>query len=477
MLTDDLTEALSDAAAHPPFPLNITDVLARSRQLRRRRRTGITVVVAGIAGLSVLGALVVAPALSRPGLATDGHRTPIGVPHPITGAEALAAFSHWGPTRGSLAHDHAFLANVQQEWAHPTGPEAVSGPNTLTGSVRVLFAGQTPGGPAAVVTQDSTDRHVGLEVGVMTTVPGQGLSLWGPNDPSEWSESDVLNEGRFDTRQVSFTSGSGHAIVVLPTNPSDTVSASVGHSLDRAGRAVRAWKPVATVAAQPGVAIVPSPHPDSSWDTLIRVSRAGRLIDQGAVWINVGSPPVPTNALGTWTQINAVVGKDSGGTSVDTFAAWARLHGAADEPFGQAGWDIEGQFPDGSFLLIEQLWLYGDPAHTVILRENHNTWQVLSDTVTNRRARPLFAVRSAVVGGWLVAAGPRSIITGYRTPGSRRWIAPRPAIRDYSGPNGNTPQYSRKAAYLPTLAPTLQIRLVVNGKNRVVTTARPTNGR
>jgi hypothetical protein len=330
----------------------------------------------------------------------------------------------------------------------------------------VLYAGDTAGGRAAVVAQQSQDPRIGIFVGVMTTLAGQGLSLAGPNEPSFAGQLAATNVGRFDTHQVSFTAGSGRQVVILPTDPSDTVSVSAGDQTDSAGRVQRTWTPVPVTD---GVALATVPTAESSWNTLERVMHAGRIADEGRVWVNATAAPVPSNVLGYWADINAVVGTESTGISPTTFASWLHRYAPADQPFGVSEWRIGGQLPDRAGVLVQQLWLYGSPAHTVVLLQQHGNSAVLYDKVTDPSARPVLAARLPALGGWLVAAGARSTVTGYRAVGATTWIVPKQAIKDYTGSTGSTKVFTRAAALLPTLDTSIEVRLIVDGVQRTVT--------
>ena len=120
------------------------------------------------------------------------------------------------------------MAQVHAEWAHPTGPHFVEGDRQLTGPVRILYAGSTPDGPAAVIAQKTSVAFIGIYVGVMTT-QDHHLVLWGPNDPFEPS-GDSSNAGRFSDQQVSFVSGPSGRLIVLPVDSADTASVSFSHS-------------------------------------------------------------------------------------------------------------------------------------------------------------------------------------------------------------------------------------------------------
>jgi hypothetical protein len=479
MWTDEITETMIEATDQPPFDLDLAPILKQIQHSQRRRRvtavSGIVVVVAALVG----AVIVVAPRVAHHDQRTNELHAPVhdvlARTKPISGTAARAAFASWGPTRGDLATNPVFINEVRREWANPSGPEFYQGRSRETGPVQVLFAGNTPDGPAAVAAQEDSNADTGVLVGVMTEIPGSpGLSLWGPNDPTQSSVQLTANLGRFDLRQVSFSTGSGRHVVVLPTDATDSVSASLTERVTAQGRVERSWQPVKVVD---GVGVVTLAAKGSSWNTLFRIHHPGRATDEGPVWINVGRVPEPANALGFWTQINAVIGDASGGIGPNTYTSWLRRYGALGQPFGQSGWTVGGDLPDNRTLLVQQLWLLGQPAHTVVILQANKSSAVISDTVTVATARPILAVPLPDLGGWLVLAGPHSAVTGYRLPGAAAWTAPPRAISYELCPdagNNCTNVYSRAAAVLPTLAPRIQIRLKVDGTTRTVT--EPTTG-
>jgi hypothetical protein len=498
MLIDELSEAMSEAVRRTPPAIRVAPVLNRARRLRQRRRILVGSGAAIVAVVAILGVSVIRPGtapvptpVANPSpTAPPGATYQVGdlsrfqVSHtdaiapafrnqsvpadPPSGAAVLAAFAQWGPTRGSLSHDSRFLTQVRQQWSDPSGPHSIEMQNAgMAGPIRVLYAGQTKDGPAAVVAQRTTNERLGLYVGVMTTGSGHGLGLWGPNDILADAGSDgLINTGRFDLHQVSFTTAVGHDIVVLPTRPDDTVAVSFDHNLNPAGQSVRTWQALPTSG---GVATAALPDPSDSWDTLVRTVTPAHLPDESPLWINYGRSPVPSNALGLWTQVGAVVGDSAVGTRENTYTPWVRRYGAADEPYGVGEWVIEGALPDHTGLLMRQVWLNGDPAHTVVLQVRKRTSSVLADVVTRPSARPLFAQDLPSVGGWLIAAGPQSTITGYRTIGTTTWLTPPRAISYWTGIRGDTPRYTKAAAFISTGQTQLQLQLVVNGKTKDVT--------
>lgn len=478
MLTDDLTQAMDSVEAPRPFELDVSDVFDRSRRLRTQRFFGAGTTLAVVTVVATLLAVSLVTSGSGPdGVAPGGQHVhiPGAVPEPayrsspaLRGAspqalarQAVTAFSHWGPARGDLANDPTFLTTVRQEWRHPTGDDYVQGPSDFSGPIRVLFAGNTPGGPAAVVAQRSTNPETGIYVGVMLSESGH-LDLWGPNSPAELALPAPVNVGRFDAQQVSFAVDAYH-VVVLPTDPTAAVQISTGHTTNSHQVAIRnSWS---TVPITNGVGVADMPFAVSSWDTLLRLDKNHHVVDEAPLWIASGPPPSPSNALGLWTRISSVLGDSGIGIPPAAYLPWVARYGATDEPFGISSWGIEGVAPNHTGLIARQIWLNGDPAHTVVIGIQGSNSSVLADQVTHPNSRPLLAVRLASVGGWLVVAGPQATVTGYRLPGQSTWTAPpRALVDEESGSNGTMHNvYSRAAAFIATTSHSIDLQLTING--------------
>lgn len=130
-----------------------------SRRLRRRRFISLTataLAVAAVGGVAVAGQNLLdlrnndqnVAAVPRPG-------DPYG-------------FLMKGATRGDLAGDHAYLAEVLAAWksSHATSANQSRGIfDDLRGAPKVAWAGNTPGGKAAVVVQQSfLHNHDGIQL-------------------------------------------------------------------------------------------------------------------------------------------------------------------------------------------------------------------------------------------------------------------------------------------------------------------------
>lgn len=138
-----LRRAMLTAVADLAPPPRFTEAVLRGGRRRRTRRRAL---VAGACGLVAVAVLT--PWL-RP--APDGWREPARPAEDLYDTSLLRA-----PTRGDLAGDREYLDRVLLAWQEGlrTSPnrDNPSG-DRLTGSPKVVWAGTTPEGPAAVVAQ------------------------------------------------------------------------------------------------------------------------------------------------------------------------------------------------------------------------------------------------------------------------------------------------------------------------------------
>jgi hypothetical protein len=483
VLTDDLRGALRAAADEQPFQPDLSGVQGRVRRLRRRRLVGVS------AGITTATVVAVATAVLIGGGADRVSPSPAD--------KASAAIIHevenWGPTRGNFADDSEFLDRVRHEWSQPSGdyygdPRRNGGgamhyadgtvtripadrSRHLTGSVRILYAGQTLDGPAAVVAQRTTTADVGMFLGIMLPTSDHDLRLMAAYTVRMYAQREFGDRG-FDTDMVSFTTDiAGNHLVVLPADPADDLSVSMTHSVDTTGRILREWTPLPT---QGGVATLTATKPVAFWDTLIRVSHDNEVIDEGPVWHVLSTtdvvppaagPPEPENLVDWPLTDQGIAGAvPGGGYPGNLDDVWLTKYAGLDAPYGSR-WLVSDSPGDRHPILVEQLWFYGDPAHTVVLRVVGHDVQLLSDTVTDPRDRPLVFLSLPDELGWLVVAGPDADITGYREAGTQAW-----SDIDTSTPStdGGKTITTRKSAFIPSTARHLQVRLEIEGKTRVV---------
>jgi hypothetical protein len=158
LLRQELTTATAGLVPPP-------DVAARAaaggrRRLRRRRITEAVVTAGAALAVSVA---VVAP-LSLHGDASQPADRPDPTPSLRSDAPPAGDPMLWlyrRPPQGDLAGDSTYVRSVIGVWtrSHATSPNAKSGIfDNPRGEPRVVWAGETPAGPAALVVQPSAPR-------------------------------------------------------------------------------------------------------------------------------------------------------------------------------------------------------------------------------------------------------------------------------------------------------------------------------
>lgn len=135
----DLRAVLRDATDHLTGPPGLLDNVRRGGRRRvARRRTVLAAVIAVAVTTPVVGVLQFSP----------GSNT-IEVASPLLDE----------PTRGDLAADEDYLRQVREAWRR----RAAESDFTLRGQPHVVWAGNTPAGPAAYVAQPTADNPVVVE--------------------------------------------------------------------------------------------------------------------------------------------------------------------------------------------------------------------------------------------------------------------------------------------------------------------------
>ena len=128
------------------------------------------------------------------------------------------------------------------------------------------------------------------------------------------------------------------------------------------------------VAVRDGSAILDLGTGHVPGDELVAVVRTGKTVVDSPITATLAPEPVaPDNVVGDW----GVNGMLVGGTRLDGFrldeqrAVWLRARGAAQaQPTRSAPWGGPiAATPDGGRVFAEQLWLPGEPAHTLVLQE------------------------------------------------------------------------------------------------------------
>ncbi|MDT7550247.1 MAG: hypothetical protein QOE84_2641 [Actinomycetota bacterium] len=208
-------------------------LLRRLAAPRRPRRGRVATAVA--ASVLLVAAVAVADATVARGRNT---RDSLGS---STGVDRVPGpFPAWGPTRGQLRGDDAFLASVRAESVRPTseaGPSSIFAPQREAGPLQILWAGNTPVGPAAVTAQAVLDFTTDgdalyVSVGMLASDSGGRLRLVHRNVAQAGSAQELLNNIGF------LPSPAGRYVVVVPADPSTRVQvtphgAGLGHEAER----------------------------------------------------------------------------------------------------------------------------------------------------------------------------------------------------------------------------------------------------
>ena len=439
------------------------DLLSRLRRPRRRQFPRFAMAAAAAAAAATIaGVVVVAGQTAGEGgppvtpLSTYKPSKSYAAQEAQAKTEMTRVIQQWGPTRGDRADDKALMNRLRAEWdhpsQHPTNLGSFEAVNSPTGPVRILWAGTTPEGVAAYAVQPTKDP---------VTDYWYGIFLPGSDGQPQLAQRGQLEAG-FDISEVdphvmSFTTGPAHkSIVVIPSDATDGVRVSFSTSTDAKGRYVPQWQ---DVAVHDGAAVAPLAADGNVYGTVVEVSHDGtavadHMLDFISTHLLNEGPPKPANALGLWCN-GCSIGTYGPGYGKAMLTAWLMRHGPAYLPVWVGDWSVGGSLRSGVNVMSTQLWVTGHRARTVVLIDDQQRGQVdvVYDAETNPADRPLVAVRLPDGAGWLVGAGPDAVVTGWRNSADEQWHA----------------VANKKALLVHTNAASIQLRMIVNGKETVVT--------
>jgi hypothetical protein len=216
MDTEELKSAMRGATTGlRPRPSLTQDVLrgGRRRQVRRRITATAMAVVTSVVAVTV----------SVAGWQSQSERLDQATDPRLT-----------EPTRGELAGDEVFIADVIQAWNRSL-PDKLGGdpPDPVTAPPHVFWAGETPAGRAAVVLQPWPDTPIqpATTTGLVGRRPSTGsleVLTYGFGEPSR-------------SRGFAYRLGAG-GHTVLANIDEQPLSVSAGVSYDLAGKAKRDWR-------------------------------------------------------------------------------------------------------------------------------------------------------------------------------------------------------------------------------------------
>jgi hypothetical protein len=288
MNTDDLTRALRDATDDIEPRIGFTtDVLRGGRRRQNRHRVAIAGGMAALLG--VTGTTVWT--LAAPGLVSPPGQT--------LDTSILAA-----PTKGDLAGDQEYLAKVIEAWRR--GLEVSPNKNSpmgdkLTGSPKVLWAGTTSLGRAAIVGQ-SAERTgtVHYPEGTKPSVLYPAFGLVTGDEPTLVNESPPFKS----SVPVFLFGPADRALITLDRGPRLVTSRWV---VGEDGKGTREWQPIPVTG---GVAITSMPEGTDPRTVRVREeassdSRANWSVLPSSTYAegwDRQSKPIASRTLDDWLQ-------------------------------------------------------------------------------------------------------------------------------------------------------------------------------
>ncbi|MCU1589592.1 MAG: hypothetical protein JWP11_848 [Frankiales bacterium] len=405
----ELTKLLELATTDvEPSPALLTQTRRGGQRRIRRRR-------ASAGSLALVLALVgfAAPrALSRQG------------PDRVVFAGALFD----GQTHGDLSSDATYRASVLQAWgaSHATSLNAGRGIfEDMRGQAKVVWAGTTPAGPAAVVSQDAFLHHH-ADISLEHEGVYQLLGFVGPGaDGQPTVVADTYPAPGVQSDIAWYVDSGRHVVAALDTGK--PLGISFGWVYGKDGSVSRTYAPmsqhdgVALFELPPGtvpglsvhLGLLPVTSPDDVRGVLggvVDTRPAMKRLD----WINPGGQGETVMPLGGSWQADA-------GQLRARFNAAVRAHQSGGTPFseGFSLWYAYGTTPSGRQVVVGEHQLEEDPSHLYAVLGT-GSGQVFVPGGEVDPASPLpVAIRLPDSDGWIVASFERTL--EYRI-GTGAWI-------------------------------------------------------
>lgn len=270
-------QATADDVA--PAPRDLADVVRH--RARRQRRTRLAVGAAGlVAALVFVGVPVVASTL----VADSGSRTATPAERPRL--DPLPTLLD-APTRGSLADDEEWLAGVRALSWSPTDvvdrPAEVGLPDPAVADRRVAFAGDVPGGRAALVVAPEGDIGV---VGAWYTGP-EGAR------PAEMTLATAPSRFPRSEPAVLWDATSGDRVVLLLVGlPGTEARYLAGREVTAEGEERRLWEPVPLVDGAGAVEVTQGTSPGVPGPVVLEYTWGGRTGNPTTAWY---ADPLPSS--------------------------------------------------------------------------------------------------------------------------------------------------------------------------------------
>lgn len=423
------------------------DLVHRARQggakrLRRRRFTTFATVTVSM--VAVAGAAVAGPDLLP-------WRHDQVMPAAVPGPADPYGFLMNRPTQGDLASDQSYLDQVVSTWAksHAKSPNQRRGIfDDLRGKPKVAWAGNTPGGKAAIIVQQSLlHNHESIQLdheGLYTLIGFVGEGADG--SPTLVADSYPAPSHGLATGFVTGTTKK--ALVVVDTGQEMGWSRARVYADDGSSR-----QDYTALRFGDGVSIVPVPAGTEL--TGIRISRlpvAGGYPDRfvlGAPTPGGENPPDPRMWQDAASWPMSAGAETLRKSAADLFnGTLQKVSDPASSSSGDSMWIAYGKTADGSQLAVGEFVLEADPTRV---------YAVLKDR----------AGKSAVVPGGIpdkTATLPVSI----RLPNGQGWaVANKGAQLSYRFDGGSWSQSRANAVLVPD-GPNAEVKVSVNGAAKTV---------
>ncbi|WP_433012105.1 hypothetical protein [Kribbella sp. CA-294648] len=415
-----------------------------ARRLRRRRFVSLAATTLSLAVLG--GAGIVGPELLGRSDQVQPAKSVVTDPY---------GFLLKGSTRGDLAKDSAYLREVVQIWnkSHATSENADRGIfNDLRGQAKVAWAGNTPGGKAAIVVQQAyLHPHDNIQLdgeGIQTLVGYVGQDAAGKQ--TLIADSYPAPGSGLDLAFV--TGGKTKALVVM-----DPTGGEFGFSPERiytAGGSTRKYEPL---KFKDGVSVVGLPA-DVNLDSL-RVSALPATTPERRAFEIRDNRPVPTAIpdYRLWKQPEPVYATWPMTAGADDLAKTANddlmeaLDSVTDPHVNGTSmslWIGYGVTANGSRLLLGEQALDEDPTRVyAVLRSPDGKQTVVQGGVPDAKAPLPVSIKLPDGQGWAVAQMKADLSYRY---GDGAWSA------------------SRKNAVLVPAGQDAEVRVTLNAKTETV---------
>ncbi|MEU9504789.1 hypothetical protein AB0D32_00715 [Micromonospora sp. NPDC048170] len=274
-----------------------------------------------------------------------------------------------GPTRGDLSGDRAYLRQVREAWRHRVRQLALD----FRGDPHVVWAGDTPAGPAAYVAQRTASnpvvsrpdgaRQIGLVAFVEPTAAG----------PRVMTTETLVDSGRHRNSQAALLGPGRDVLVVLDAGHPVEFSPTLEYAAD--GRIERTFQ---RVTFRDGAAVLPVPAQRDRLtvalsETPVSMKNVIHITNATDILFPEGKDSTPPRQL-TYTLPGAerAWGADPAGQAdksvheTDALAGYVDAggtHRAGDSPL----LTVYGATSDGRRLLLETIQYDDDPARVVAL--------------------------------------------------------------------------------------------------------------